>query len=303
MRYFKLVNADGKEFDITTVQVLFHDIEGLGFEEEAEFRSVGPVWRLNKASNSQLPVSGKLCFTEIGSTTPYQKYDKFRVFISRPPLILKYFPHGIDGKSFNKRIRVTKLSKTELTKYGVLDCDVSFTPYTPWYEIVNTEIVPTPAEESSHFIWDAGNRWRDFIDGDTETPRYKFGVEPRNSLSIVCDSNTQGFIKLTIDGPARNPTWTHYVDGKLKSSGSFSPENTIELSEYESLIIDNTEGAYSMIVYDQQYGRTRNVYSLRDFDKMCFFNLEGGNNVFAITSEEGTQLGIHIEGHIHYATV
>lgn len=303
MRYFKLENSVGDTVDITTDKILFHDIEGLGFEEETDFRSVGPVWRLNNSSLTQLPVTGKICFTEFGNTTPYEKYEQFKAFISRAPLNLIYYPHGLGGSDFRKKVRVTRLVKTELTKYGVLDNEISFTPFTPWYKVEFYENVPDAIDENAHWIWDVGNEWRDSDDGDDTTPRYKFGGESRNIINIDCATNTQGFVKLTINGPAVNPTWTQYVNGGLKASGGFDSTSSFTLSSDERLIIDNTEGLFSMTVYNRTTGDSRNVYPLRDFDKQCFFNLEEGYNSFAVASEDGTPVSISLEGHIHYATV
>lgn len=303
MRYFKLENNDGDELNITTKEFFFHGVEGLGFDEEVNFRSVGPVWRLNASAFSQLPITGLLCLTENGSTTPYQKYDILRKFITQTPLIFLYYPDGINGKVYRKKVRVTRLVKTEMTEYGVLDCDMSFTPYTPWYEIQTFENIPEVIDEDAHWIWDVGNEWRDIIEGESDTPRYKFGGESRNVIDIDCDSNTKGFIKLTINGPALNPTWTQYVNGNLKASGGFDTSANLSLSENEKLVIDNTEGLFSMIVFNLSTNETRNVYSLRDFDKQCFFNLEEGHNIFAVASQDGSPVSIAIEGHIHYATV
>lgn len=302
MRYFKLENADREEISITTEEILFHDIEGLGFEEENDFRSVGPVWRLNKSTNNQLPVGGKLCFTEFGSTTPYEKYESFRKFIIKPPLVLKYYPHDISGKMYCKKVRISKLSKTELTKQGVLDCDIQFTPYTPWYEIQRYVVKPIPVDENAGWIWDVGNAW-DRPDSDLTSPRYKFGAEARNVVSFNCDSNTKGFIRLTIFGPVVNPTWTHHVDGKVVELGGFDSSSSMVLTENEKLIIDNTEGQYSLVIENLQTGVTRNVYSLRDFDKECFFTLEEGVNMFSVYSANEAAVTLELEGHIHYATV
>lgn len=303
MRYFKLENSVGGVMDITTQEILFHDIEGLGFEEEAEFRRVGPVWRMNDTAFTQLAVSGKVCFTELGSTTPYQKFEVFKEFISRTPLNLVYYPHGLGEKAYRKKVRVTKLAKTEMTKYGVIDSDISFTPYTPWYEVVYLENVPVEVDEDAHWIWDTGNEWRDTIDDSTGVPRYKFGSESRNAIDIECTSNAKGFIKLTIDGPAENPMWTQYVNNQLKATGGFDSSYDVDLLATECLVIDNTEGQFSMAIVNKQTGVQRNVYALRDFDRACFFAIEEGLNTIIVTSQDGSPLKIYVEGHMHYATV
>lgn len=301
MRYFKLENSSGASFDITNEEYLFHEINGLGFEEDNEFRRVGPVWKLTSTSFSQKHPSGKMLFTNFGNTTPYQKYTIFKRFIAQPPLVLIYCPEGAGTKAYKRKVRVSKLEKTEMTELGVLDCDIDFAPYSPWYEIVTVENSPEEVVENAHWIWDVGNRWRDIDNGDSETPRYKFGGESRNDVFFDCETNTKGLVKIIIDGPARNPSWLHYVNSSLESSGGFSSGSTLVLNEGEQLIIDNTEGNYSITVHSNN--EDRNVYSLRDFDKKCFFNLEAGRNRFVVTSEDGVPVHIIVEGHIHYATV
>lgn len=302
MRYFKLENAEGESYDITNTEVFFHDVEGLGFDEEVDFRSVGPVWRLNKALHSQLSITGKICFTANGSTTPYQKYDFFRKFITKPPLVIMYYPHGLTEKAYRKKARITRLTKTELTSYGVLDCDIVLTPYTPWYEVQKYQIIPFTVDDNAGWVWDVGNSW-DRSESDITNPRYKFGAEARNTIIFDSDSNTKGFIKLTINGPAVNPVWTHQVNGEILETGGFDSSNSVTLTEDERLIIDNTEGQYSMFIENVLTRVKRNVYSLRDFDKECFFTVEEGTNMFTVSSADESPVEVLLEGHLHYATV
>lgn len=301
MRYFKLENSSGSSFDITNEEYFFHDITGLGFEEDNDFRRVGPVWKLSSTSYSQSKPGGKIMFTEFGSGTPYVKYDIFKRFIVQNPLTLIYYPNGVGTKAFRKKVRVSKLAKTEINENGVLDCDIEFTSYSPWYEVITVENKIDAVDESAHWIWDVGNQWRDDDDGVTGIPRYKFGGESKNIIEIDCESNAKGLTKLTIDGPALNPTWSHYVNGALISTGGFSSATTFTLGSTEKLIIDNTDASFLMTVLTA--GEDRNVYSLRDFDKKCFFSLEAGKNRFVVTSEDGVPVHFIVEGRIHYATV
>lgn len=304
MRYFLLENSVGDRLDITTTEFLFHDIEGLGFEEEVEFRRIGPVWRLNSAKFNQTHITGKMCLTDNGDTTPYQKYEYLRGFISRAPLTLIYYPHGYGTTAYRKRVRVTSITKTEINKYGVLDDSIDFTPYTPWYEAISVENVPEEVDENAKWIWDIGYMWRDSEnDPISGTGIYKFGGESRNNIDIECTSNAKGLIKLSIFGPIQNPSWFHYVDGVLVADGGFSSVSQFELLDGECLTIDNTDGEFKMTVINLSTGVSRNVYSLRDFDKTCFFTLREGLNTLAVRSEDSTPVKIKVEGQIHYATV
>ena len=315
MRYFTLKNADGVELDITTQQVLFHDIGGIGFSEETDFRRVGDVWRLNSVAKEQTPVTGKMLFSEFGGTTPYEKYLSFKSFIDRAPLILTYYPMGVPSPTeyiFYKRVRVTKLEKTEITQLGVLDCPIDFTPYTPWYQIANDENQADSGDGGSEE--DTGWIWGKQEGGVYTTPplvfeptpsqnatRAKFRAEPRLYTEIVSATSGANPVKLTIVGPAVNPVWTHYLDGVVVETGGFADNFT--LNENEELIIDSTEGDYLMYVRHKYTNAIRNVYSLRNFDTVCFFSMKEGANRITATSSDGVPVKIKIEGHIYYATV
>jgi len=438
MRYFELKNSADELLDITTQEILFHDIDGLGFEETTDFRAVGPVWRLNSAEYNQMAVTGKMLFSEEGELTPYRKYVAFRNFIQKAPLTLIYHPHGFGTEPYYKKVRSAKLAKSEINEYGVLDCDIEFMPYTPWYTVSSYEnIVPEDTEiEHTGWIWDIGNSWRDIDsesgdpvgvvyhpfsqmaevaptlvhpDGDQETflltrgsvsvsytidraftippgyyhmklqtnantgwsaadfvlfelrdgayqlvrkadysllvpfkadaeediyisssnarfrfylpanepldftvqlkltkiadeALYKFAYEVHSSLTFNLDADVKGLVKLKIKGPATNPQWTHYVDGKIVSSGGISSDSKLTLGADDILVVDNTEGAYAIDLVKPN-GDVVNVYSLRDFDRKCFITLEPGENTITVSSDKGEPLSFEIEGWLLYATV
>ena len=309
MRYFTLENSDGETLDVTTKQILFHDISGLGFGEETDFRRVGDVWHLNSVVKEQTPVSGKMLFSELGGTSPYEKYLKFKSFIAKAPLIITYYPLGIERSNvvYHKRVRVSKLEKSELTQYGILDCPIDFTPYTPWYQIFSDEnqIGDDADEEIVGWIWgDEEGTVPPLVfepDVGQNATVAQFGAEPRLYTEIKADSNGANPVKITIFGPARNPVWTHFLNGEAIAFGSFA--ETFELAEYEALEIDNTEGDYTMNVRNIRTNAVRNVYALRNFDTECFFKLGEGTNRVIVSSENSPKVKTKIEGHIYYATV
>lgn len=304
MRYFKLENSAGEILDITTEQLLFHDISGIGFEEDNDFTAIGRVWKLNKSDYKQTPVSGTMCFVGTDKKTPYIQYREFYSFIDKTPLQLLYYPNGLNTIEYRKRVRVSKLEKSEINEYGVLDCDIKFIPYTPWYKIVR-DIIEPGGENSSNggWIWDRGNRWRDSLDVDYSTYHYKFNGSYRRTIRIISDANGSGPIKLSIHGPLTNPKWTQYVDGELVSTGGLIENSPVTVDANETLIIDNTSGTYSMTVYNSETGIERNVYEYRDFNKQCFFTLKQGVNEIVINTDNNDAVQIEAEGHIYYATV
>ena len=302
MRNFKLINNKGDELNITSQSIFFHDIEGLGFEEETSYRRIGQTWWLNSALLHQTQITGKISFTDLEGSDPYKLFSDFYLFISKAPLTLVYYPRGLDQTSYRKQVRLTKIEKSELNKYGILEEDVVFTPYTPWYMIASVSNI-TVIDPGVGWIWGGDGAPPLVFEpvDDTSTPA-KFGGEIRQSVNVYSPVDSSGPVKLTIKGPAANPVWSHYVGNKLIGTGGFSGLG-VTLSETESLIIDNTNGHYSMTISDSITGNSRNVYALRDFDTACFFNLKEGENTISVTSTGGGVVDFTVEGHIYYATV
>lgn len=304
MRYFKLENSAGEILDITTQQLFFHNIGGIGFEEKNDFTAVGRVWKLNKSDYQQGTVSGTMCFVGTEDKTPYTQYREFYSFIDSTPLQLLYYPNGLNTTEYRKRVRVSKLEKSELNEYGVLDCNIEFISYTPWYKIVRDLIEPGSGVVSGGgWIWDRGSKWRDSLDVDYSTYHYKFNGSYRRTVRFISDADGNGPVKLSIHGPLVNPTWTQYVDGELVSTGGLIENSPVTIDTNEILTIDNTSGAYSMTVYNSETGIERNVYEYRDFNKPCFFTLKLGVNEIVINSDNNDAVQIEAEGHIYYATV
>lgn len=303
MRYFKLENADGEIFDITTEQFLFHDISGIGFEEDNDFVSIGRVWKLNRSVYQQGVVSGTMCFHSIDQASPYTLYKEFYTFINKTPLVLLYYPNGLNTMEYRKRVRVSKLDKSEITELGVLECDIDFVSYTPWYKIVKDLIVPGEEQTNGGWIWDRDNRWRDSFDADYSTYHYQFNSSYRRTIRFNSEINGEGPVKLVIHGPITNPSWTHYVDGKVEATGGLAEGSSIIVTSSEYLTVDNTNGVYSLTVYNSETGLTRNIYQYRDFNKQCFFTLKKGLNEIVINGDSNDAVQIEAEGHIYYATV
>ena len=168
MRHFTLVNSAGTALDITTEDVFFYDIGGLGFSEDNDFRHIGEVWWLNHTSNNQATITGKMLFTEHGDTDPYAKFRAFSEFISKAPLTLLYNPmrpieatilgdKEDDADTFYRNVRVSKLDKSEKNEYGVIDESIEFVCYTPWYKKKISELIPKESSEDPQddkgWIW------------------------------------------------------------------------------------------------------------------------------------------------------
>ena len=323
MRHFKLVNDIKEVFDITTKEVLFHEIDGLGFEEENTFNRIGSVWWLSHTEYRQGTINGKIIFTEEGGNEPYELYQKFARFISYPPLTLLYNPFGPvkstmcgdtedEEAAYYRTVRVSKFEKSEKNEFGVIDSSIDFTAYTPWYRIENYLINDTPPDDGSAdtgWIWGDGASNPPLIFEPTSSQtatRARFRWEPAQSLSFKIDASGTSPAVLTIHGPLVNPTWTHVlVKGDnstvLLGSGSFTQDITLE--DGDLLIIDANPSKYS-IEWVHANGTVTDLYPYRNFEETCFINLRAGMNRVSVRSSVGDICShFELEGYIYNATV
>ena len=346
MRHFKLVNSNDEELDITSVEYLFHEISGLGFEEENDFRQIGDFFLLNRTGKGQGSVSGKMMFTDNGELTPYEKYYQFVRFINKSPLTLKYNPHGPITESvgnepesyYRRTVRVSSLEKSELNQYGVLDCDITFVCYTPWFNVIVDDISLKPDEitEENHWIWAGTKTVTDPDTGEESTVTYPplvfepqgvadeedtviippysgeytpaiFTYEVKNSFDLDLDIADACPTKITIFGPLLNPSWIHRVTpvggtaSEIVGTGGFS--QSVSVGEDDRLVIDGTAGKYQ-IYMENSNGTVTDLYAKRDFGQDCFINFKEGSNQIIVTSTSGT-FATHmiVERHIYHATV
>lgn len=307
MRYIKLKNSAGVEYDITSKNALFHDIQGLGFSEDGDYKAIGDVWVLNSVSSQQSPISGDICFGY--EEDPYGTFNTFANFIRETPLTFLYFPKGLGGTCYMKRVRVSSLEKGELNEYGVLDCPVEFLPQTPWYEEVSIETSASEKDVNTPgWVWGGTSPTSLPLvfepSSDVTKRRTRFRGEYIKSVQVKSNTSKKNPVRLTLSGPLMNPFWSHYVDGKLVSSGGFVASETVSVGESEKLVIDNTDGKYSLKICRADTGELlRDVYRLRNFNLPCFFYMQEGNNQFVISSSDGRVNQIKVEGHVYYDTV
>lgn len=313
MRYFSLINNSGETLDITTHKVFFNEVSGLGYEEETSFRRVGEVWWLNTASYRQQPIKGKILFNSYDGVEPYTEFRNFVKFIQKVPLTLLYYPNGLGGKEYRKKIRVTKLEKSEINEYGVLEEPIEFMPYTPWYEIYTVKNRVGEAFDGA-WIWGDGDTHPDvaFPEAPEGTIPTRFGSEESRWVSLKVESDVESPSKLVIYGPLSNPIWTHYVDGKVVETGEFTSDETISIEDDEALVIDNTDEIGQIKVYSTytdlegqtQLGEPlRDLYPKRNFNTKCFVTLRAGLNRIALSSVNTGSVRLMLEGHIYNATV
>lgn len=304
MRYFKLINNKGIKLDITTRSIFFNAPNGLGFEEDAIFRRTGKTWWLSKAEYKQTVIKGKITFTSLEGEDPYSQFLMFSKYVSRAPLTLLYYPYGLNGNEYRRTVRVTKLAKGELDKFGALNDEIEFTAYTPWYERISATNADSIHEETRGWVWGGNdNPPLVFEPTNPEYTKTRFGSEPVTFVNLYSPIDSLGPVKLTIYGPAQNPTWLQYVGNTRIASGRFSLSENVEITEGNKLVIDNTSEQPSMKIFTLTDDFVKNVYPLRDFDTRGFFNLREGYNTISVTNQTMDVVRFDAEGYVYYATV
>ena len=285
MRKFGLITGTGKVIDLTSRMIFLHEPDGLGFEIETEYRAMGQHWSLLNKVPQQNPITGTIAF--IGEN-PYQQYYEFIQDITKDGLIFTYTTD--DGLNvFKKRVIATSIGKTEIVQAGYLDCNVSFTPSTPWYK--DLRLITSPVENISApgFVFDTGLTWG-----------YKFRSTIDMTININVDSHKESPCALIIDGPITNPVWRHFVNNQLVATGRV---NCTVLSG-DHLSIDNRGDSYEIKVYNEDNTTVvQDAYQLSDFTTDRFIKLQNGQNLIHVSGDTATLVPIRLEANIYYESV
>ena len=115
MRQFKLYNSIGKYYDLNSIESFFHDPEGLGFENDAEYERIGSQFLRTESGMKQPEPSGKIRFID------YKTYNEFSKFLQNQPLRLEYTAAG----KYYMNVNVKKIKKTELEgKYTTMNIHI-----------------------------------------------------------------------------------------------------------------------------------------------------------------------------------
>lgn len=277
MRTFKLFDNDGNSYDVTTKNDLFfYGVDGLGFTQATEFQRIEDRYALLDSYTAQGKIKGTLRFWQPNAE---QKYFDFAQFCQNTPIRMEYNPkYG----TFSRSGLITKIERGDGTGNS-LEVTIEYTAQTPWYKTItryNDGII-------------VGGKVYDY------TYDYTYSEAVVNSVTIDSDSYQSSPVKLIIFGAATNPTWRHYLNNVLQSSGKI---NGNVLANHK-LIIDTTTIPYSIKQYDMQGNLVSDMYQQSDFSTSRFVRFGRGRNTVAFTAENTNTLNVGVEAQIEYATV
>lgn len=284
MRRFSLITGIGESVDLTTETVFFHDPDGLGFEISATYRQIGKRFSPVSTDTSQGSITGSIAF--LGSK-PYEQYYNFMKTVLGGGLILVYSTDDNVTKYY-REVELSSVGKSEILQDGgYLDVSVTFTAKTPWYRKY-TLTTNNKVSGDSGFIFPV--KWP-----------VKFRSTMGMSVILDVESHCNSPCRLIIDGPLTNPSWRHYVNGRLSQTGAV----TVDIPEDHHLVIDNRGDSYEMAIYNSDLSSvTKDVYQLSDFSTGRFIELKYGRNQISVSSANTTDMvDIKLEANVYYDTV
>lgn len=278
VRTVQLRNSRGDEFDLTTNKLLLHTLSGFGHKKSVNTMRIGDRWKLISSEIDQPSPSGTIAFA---GEHPYDQYYEFVRFCSYEPLYLLYNPQRSE---YRLNVVLSSIDKGELTQLGILSCNVTFTGLTRWYKSYVSSRTNTSAGENLKF---------DANTGSAAFP-INWGTDS-NPAIIISDSRIESPCKLTIYGPASNPTWSVYRgDGKTLNGGI-----NLVLAAGERLEIDCRTG-YSVRYYDASGELLGDRYQNLNFNQDNFVWITEGTNTISV---HGVNPKYRVDAMIQYESV
>lgn len=274
MREFSLTNAKGRIWSLNETNAFLHDIKGLGQEHKVTYVQVGTDFVKEKDYLSQKTITGKIKFTG------YQEYQNFSEFIQHKPLVLTYESNG----RYSLNVSIDKLGKTELTTLGLVS-DISIKGLGTYYKTVVKENL---REDNSK-------------DGKIYPSSYPYQYFDVAKGVVIVDSDSvlESPVKINIFGPTKNPSYTHYVNGKVEMTGKVNAS----IQEGNKLVIDTTTIPYTIAEYTIDNEYVQDLYGKSDFSTERFVLLKNGENKISFVHEISEPITMSVEAYLKYESV
>lgn len=263
VRKFKLINANGAEWDLMRKDGFLYEPEGLGINQDNQYMRIGNTYEMIQRLSAQKSISFSMVFQS------YAVYRQFADFIIFQPLKLAYMPQSewvyCDGE-------ITALEKSEIAyNVGRLVCGATFTATSLWY-------IPRRAQRTADDVPDA--KKYDYV------YNYTYADAINGYINVINNSNEDAQGTITIFGAITNPSWYVSVNNNVIESGSV---NAI-IPQGNKLVINSKDGHLEVAEYvgdTDEY--VRNLYQATDFTKETFVHFPPGNSVLFISgSSEDT---------------
>lgn len=277
MRTFRLYDNDGNRYNLTSKDDLFfYAVDGLGFRQEVQFQRIQDRFALLINYIAQGKIKGTIKFWQPQAEL---QYFNFAQFCQNKPLTLDY--NNNYGKYLREGI-ITEIKRSD-GKGNPLEIEIEFSAVTPWYKTVS--------EYNEGTI--VGGKVYNY------TYDYTYSGSVVNTISIDSDSYQSSPVRLVIFGPAVNPTWRHYINNVLTSTGKINGN----VLQNHKLIIDTTTIPYSIKQVDMLGNLISDMYQQSDFSTQRFVRFGHGTNTVTFAADNTSVLNVGVEAEIEYATI
>lgn len=277
MRTFRLYDNDGNRYNVTSKDHLFfYKIDGLGFTQEAEFQRIEDRYALLNNHIAQNKITGIIRFWQPQAEL---QYFNFAQFCQNQPIMMDY---NNNYGTYSRRGLITKIERSD-GNGNPLEIKIEFTAETPWFKTVS--------EYNEGTI--VGGKVYDY------NYDYTYSDSVVNTVSIDSDSYQSSPVRLVIFGEAVNPTWRHYLNNVLVSTGKV---NGTVLANHR-LIIDTTTIPYGIKQVDALGNLISDMYQQSDFSTSRFVRFGHGRNTVTFGADNTNVLNVGVEAEIEYATI
>lgn len=257
IRKFKLINANGAEFNLMRRDAFLYQPDGLGIDQSNEYMRIGNTYELIQRLSSQKEVSFTMVFKS------YAIYREFADFIIYQPLKLAYMPMNewvyIDGD-------ITNMGKSEIVyRTNRLICETTFTATSLWY-------IPRRAQRTADDVPDAKKY--------TYSYNYTYADAINGYINVVNKSNEDAQGVITIFGEISNPSWYVSVNNNVIESGNV---NAV-IPAGHKLVVNSKDGHLEVAEYVADTDEfVRNLYQSTDFTRETFVHFPAGNSVLFVS--------------------
>ena len=277
-RKLTITNEKGKTLDLMNERNLLAEVSNLGFEFANEYQTIGSNFLLTNSKINQNKISGTMYFK---GKDPYQDYYDLVKDFTNQNLILTYNT----VKTFKLSCRMTATTKKENTN-DYRKADVTFIPNGIWFTEVGQSVTPNISGET---------------DDDKKYPyTYPYTYGTNQEVEIESDTRIPSPAKITIYGPANNPRWSQFVNGKRTASGRMY---NLTITESQRIVIDATNPENSIELQSLNGEKIEDVYRFSDFSTERFIYMREGINRIVINDAAGHDLTYTVEAKIKYESV
>ena len=277
MRTFTLIDNDGNEYDVTTAGIaFFYKIDGLGFAKNLEYQRIEDRYALLSEHVAQQKVVGTVRFWQPNAE---RAYFNFAQFCQNQPIMMDY---NNNYGTYSRRGIITEIKRSD-GNGTPLEIEIEFSATTPWFKTIS--------KYNEGQI--TGGKVYDY------TYDYTYSESVINTVSIDSDSYQSSPVRLVIFGEAVNPSWRHYINNILVSSGQIN--GTVLANN--RLIIDTTIIPYSIKQFDALGNLISDMYQQSDFSTNRFVRFGHGTNTVTFSADNTNVLNVGVEAEIEYATI